>query len=317
MKALSRQILFSEKGRKQYLCMIKNCNSVLRNSKFYTSTISINANNLSNDNKLNSSYNNFSLERKNQSIHMNLYRNKNNGKRTNSRSYSYYPLRNKLYTMTGSDLHNTPQNNCKKNLSFYEGEKIRKWYYSHAPKLTFTERCVSIPLPSTFFLMRNRISSSGALFSTTSIRSNSKKQKGKRLSVKEMWNLAQENKTKVPPLQTTIRRLLMKVHPDHFTHYPKEKSINADSLSTFQSLMDDIKDGKTMPPVAKTHKLKFYLRTDIDGKFDLRTMELRTTGGDCRNIIKEGLGNFFQECGLPKEFEYSEMDWTYSRPEEG
>lgn len=35
-------------------------------------------------------------------------------------------------------------------------------------------------------------------------------------------------------------------------------------------------------------------------------MELRTTGGDCRNVVQRALTTFFRDCGLPEHFQWAE-----------
>lgn len=41
-------------------------------------------------------------------------------------------------------------------------------------------------------------------------------------------------------------------------------------------------------------------------------LELRTTGGDCRNLVQRSLEGFFRDCGLPEKFEWAASDWSYS-----
>lgn len=53
-------------------------------------------------------------------------------------------------------------------------------------------------------------------------------------------------------------------------------------------------------------------RTAEDGRFREVGLDLRTTGGDCRNLVQRSLEAFFRDCGLPEKFAWAEGDWSYS-----
>lgn len=115
-----------------------------------------------------------------------------------------------------------------------------------------------------------------------------------------------------PLLQQTLRKFYLRVHPDLFTHYPKQKDVNQESFSRFQAFLDDVRDKDTAPPRAGLHSYRFFLKTKEDGRFQEVALELRTTGGDCRNLVQRSLEAFFKECGLPEKFVWAEGDWDYS-----
>jgi len=115
-----------------------------------------------------------------------------------------------------------------------------------------------------------------------------------------------------PPLQHTLRKFYLKVHPDLFTHYPTQKHVNQESFSRFQAFLDDVRDKNTAPPRAGLHAYRFYLKTKDDGLFQEVALELRTTGGDCRNVVQRSLEGFFKQCGLPEKFIWAEGDWNYN-----
>jgi len=115
-----------------------------------------------------------------------------------------------------------------------------------------------------------------------------------------------------PPLQHTLRKFYLKVHPDLFTHYPTQKHVNQESFSRFQAFLDDVRDKNTAPPRAGLHAYRFYLKTKDDGLFQEVALELRTTGGDCRNVVQRSLEGFFTQCGLPEKFIWAEGDWNYN-----
>lgn len=67
-----------------------------------------------------------------------------------------------------------------------------------------------------------------------------------------------------------------------------------------------------MPPRAGSHQYRFFLKTKEDGKFHEVELELRTTGGDCRNLVSRNLGDFFKTCGLPEKFSWAEGQYIFS-----
>lgn len=115
-----------------------------------------------------------------------------------------------------------------------------------------------------------------------------------------------------PPLQQTLRKFYLRVHPDLFTHHPTQKHVNQESFSRFQAFLDEVRDQTTAPPRAGLHAYRFYLKTKEEGKFQEVALELRTTGGDCRNVVQRSLEGFFKQCGLPERFTWAESDWVYS-----
>jgi hypothetical protein len=60
------------------------------------------------------------------------------------------------------------------------------------------------------------------------------------------------------------------------------------------------------------HAYKFYLKTKEDGHFHVVSLEMRTTGGDCRNLVQKSLETFFTDCGLESKFVWGEGDWQYA-----
>jgi hypothetical protein len=60
------------------------------------------------------------------------------------------------------------------------------------------------------------------------------------------------------------------------------------------------------------HEYDFYLKTG-EGEFKKVRLELRTTGGDCKHLVKKSLGTFFAECGLPDQFDWDKGAYVVCR----
>ena len=61
----------------------------------------------------------------------------------------------------------------------------------------------------------------------------------------------------------------------------------------------------------------FHVRDDEreGGTREVR-FTLRTTGGDCRNVMKRDLGKLFAAVGIERDFEWDEEDWRTIRTDE-
>ena len=120
-----------------------------------------------------------------------------------------------------------------------------------------------------------------------------------------------------PTLKANMTALVRLVHPDVLaaTH-PELSRVNADALAHVQGTLDGVQKSKQLPG-AKVRRLRFYVR-DADGASGVREVPfvLRTTGGDCRNVVARDLGSLFAAVGIERRFTWGEMDWSTTRTDE-
>jgi len=120
------------------------------------------------------------------------------------------------------------------------------------------------------------------------------------------------------PLKQCMTALVRLVHPDVLagTH-PELSSANAEALAHLQGTLDGVQRGRELPG-AKVRRLRFYVRDDAAGEAGVRAVPftLRTTGGDCRNVLRRDLGSLFASVGIEREFSWGEGDWSTTRTEE-
>jgi len=119
-------------------------------------------------------------------------------------------------------------------------------------------------------------------------------------------------------LRARMRALVRLVHPDVLAStHPALSRANEEALAHLQGTLDGVRRSTT-PPSASVKRLVFHVRDD-DGKGDgTRAVRftLRTTGGDCRNVMKRDLGALFAAVGVERDFEWDEEDWRWTRTEE-
>jgi|TARA_B110000003_G_scaffold251606_1_gene265491 hypothetical protein len=122
--------------------------------------------------------------------------------------------------------------------------------------------------------------------------------------------------TATPTLRQSMTALVRLVHPDVLaaTH-PEHARANGDALAHLQGTLDDAR-GRGALPGARVRRLRFYVRDDAraEGVRDVG-FTLRTTGGDCRNVMRRDLGALFAQVGIEREFEWGEGDWGATRTE--
>jgi len=120
-----------------------------------------------------------------------------------------------------------------------------------------------------------------------------------------------------PSLKANMTALVRLVHPDVLSStHPELAKANAEALAYVQGTLDGVQKSKTLPG-AKVMRLRFYVR---DGARANGVREvpftLRTTGGDCRNVVARDLGSLFASVGIARSFSWAEMDWSTTRSEE-
>lgn len=118
-------------------------------------------------------------------------------------------------------------------------------------------------------------------------------------------------------LRARMRALVRLVHPDVLAStHPALSRANEEALAHLQGTLDGVRRSTT-PPSASVKRLVFHVRDDgkRDGTRAVR-FTLRTTGGDCRNVMKRDLGALFAAVGVERDFEWDEEDWRWTRTEE-
>ena len=115
-----------------------------------------------------------------------------------------------------------------------------------------------------------------------------------------------------PPLKEAMRALLKKVHPDLFRDKPElagAAETNDESLKVIQGILDAVTKSKSTPERGNK-RLKFYVRDEsVPGGVRLVPFALKTTGGDCRNLVARQLETLFEDVGVPSEFRWEAGDW--------
>ena len=118
-----------------------------------------------------------------------------------------------------------------------------------------------------------------------------------------------------PTLRQSMTALVRLVHPDVLaaTH-PEHARANGDALAQLQGTLDGVRKRRERLPGAGVRRLRFYVRDDAraEGVRDVG-FTLRTTGGDCRNVVRRDLGKLFEQVGIEREFAWGEGDWGATR----
>ncbi len=118
-------------------------------------------------------------------------------------------------------------------------------------------------------------------------------------------------------LRARVRALVRLVHPDVLMRtHPTLARANEDALARLQGTLDGVRRS-TRSPSARVERLVFHVRDDEreGGTREVR-FTLRTTGGDCRNVMKRDLGKLFAAVGIERDFEWDEEDWRTIRTDE-
>lgn len=116
----------------------------------------------------------------------------------------------------------------------------------------------------------------------------------------------------LPLLSNVMKKLYFKVHPDRFGTAPEEvRRTNEDSFQRLSGFMGTIRAKEDHLPPADVQRLRFFVKEEGD---ELREVELvlRTTGGNCKNVVAKSLGEFFAQVGLPERFEWDPGMWGYN-----
>lgn len=116
-------------------------------------------------------------------------------------------------------------------------------------------------------------------------------------------------------LKERMTALVRLVHPDVLAStHPELSRVNACALADLQGTLDGVRKRRELPG-AKVRRLMFYVR---EGDAEPRAVRftLRTTGGDCRNVVRRDLGALFASVGIEREFEWGESDWSTTQTKE-
>ena len=119
-----------------------------------------------------------------------------------------------------------------------------------------------------------------------------------------------------PTLKANMTALVRVVHPDILAStHPELSRANAEALAHVQGTLDFVQKRARLPGAA-VKRLRFYVRDgDGDGVREVRFV-LRTTGGDCRNVVAKDLGALFAAVGIERRFTWGQRDWRAAASEE-
>jgi hypothetical protein len=116
-----------------------------------------------------------------------------------------------------------------------------------------------------------------------------------------------------------LKKFFLKVHPDRYAQYPTIAKANEQSFALLQSFLQHISGSATdnMPPPAKSEMLVFYTWSTAPKKESeapkLRkiSVNLRTSGGDCPNMVAKTLTDLFAQASVePSVFTWDEGYWN-------
>eukprot|EP01134_Creolimax_fragrantissima_P005852 CFRG5852T1 len=123
---------------------------------------------------------------------------------------------------------------------------------------------------------------------------------------------ARKNVVKPKPLDFDFgyKQFLRCVHPDRMNRYTKQKKQNEASLQKLFSFIDEIKSEESFP--VKQHLvLPFDIPQGRPGQFKTVTLNIRTSGGDCRRVIEKSILKCFNESGVVgSELTWSDKYWN-------
>ena len=122
-----------------------------------------------------------------------------------------------------------------------------------------------------------------------------------------------------PLLSHTLRKLYFLVHPDRTAMHPEVSERNTESMSELTGFLDDITSAERTASTQtnrKMRRLDFYVPAEEPAVEDAATtaapqfrkvrLNLRDSGGDCRNAIRKQLSAFFGALNLRPDFIYDE-----------
>ena len=70
-----------------------------------------------------------------------------------------------------------------------------------------------------------------------------------------------------------------------------------DELKCVQS-QDDLENASPFP-ARRRHRIEFFVpHGGKAGEFRRVAVDIRTTGGDCRNVVEKSLAELFAQCGV-------------------
>lgn len=161
-----------------------------------------------------------------------------------------------------------------------------------------------------------RSMSTGRAFPRKGQKQKEKREKG--LSSHERLRQRQTEAPALPKVSAIMKRLYMKVHPDFFRNHPELQEVNDDSFQRLSGFFSTIEKDDTFPPASR-QELTFYVRDEQGVSAEsVKTVMLTlvTTGGNCKRVVGRTLSEFFEQVGLPTEFEWDDKYWQYNLPEE-
>ena len=109
----------------------------------------------------------------------------------------------------------------------------------------------------------------------------------------------------------TFKSLLMKFyrvsHPDVLSStFPKEATVNSNSLQVLNNVLGIIKQCNTYPPKT-TQVIPFYVSIKGNDKPIKIDLIINTPGGDCRKVLQKSFEKFFTTAGILEKF--GKFDW--------
>jgi hypothetical protein len=123
-----------------------------------------------------------------------------------------------------------------------------------------------------------------------------------------------EDKPKAPSMESKLRKLYMRVHPDLFSSHPEEKEVNTKSFQQLSEFLTTIKGDSAPETSTKSFPIKFFFRParaedeqeqQVDGEAEeepgLESFEITLrAGGSVRDRIKQ-LSKLFKAVGLGED----------------
>ncbi|GAB5364504.1 hypothetical protein AAMO2058_000976200 [Amorphochlora amoebiformis] len=129
------------------------------------------------------------------------------------------------------------------------------------------------------------------------------------LQAPSRWFSSQRKRKNVPLLKDSLKKVYLKTHPDLFENFPEHKHVNQESLQSLQGLLESMKDNTESYPPKQHLSLDFHYRSGGEDGFKKVTLNISTTGGECKRIVGKGLSKFFVQFGLPDNFKWGDSFW--------
>ena len=120
-----------------------------------------------------------------------------------------------------------------------------------------------------------------------------------------------------PTMESKLRKLLLRVHPDLFSSFPAAKSQNEQSLKRLNEFLETLKPS-AVPTSSLTFPLLFFLlptQSDLNSptEGDLQKVEITLRAGGSGRDKYAQLGKLFDACGLGKEFSYTATEGSATK----